>query len=207
MKKAGHWFLSFVSRLLLLLLVIVLLPYCFRLAESVFPDLTGNIESQSAVLMRELQSSSRLETTIVDEEGVIDSKTSVILLGTVGTTTVHYRYHASIGIDLSRVQMKISGKNITFLLPELEVLNDSIEMLKVQKNDFLSHAIDKDVNLLLSEQREKSRAYYLDQNEHSEKAWEDTRKAFENTIAQWITRVGGEKYTITYERLAGENKE
>ncbi len=206
MKRAGRWFLSFLSKLLLLLLIIVLLPYCFRLAESILPDLTGTIESESVVLMRELQSSSRLETTIVDEEGVIDSKTSVVLLGTVGQTTVHYRYRASLGIDLRRVQVKISGKKITFFLPGLEVLSDSIEMLNVQKNDFLSHAIDKDVNVLLSEQREKSRAYYLEQNEHSDQAWVDTQKAFENTIAQWISRVGGEKYTITYEHLAGEEE-
>ncbi len=205
MKKTGQWLLSLLGKALILLLLIVLLPYAFRFSEKIFPDINGEIQTESMVLMRELQASSRLETATVDEEGVIDSKTSVILLGTVGRTTIYYRYKASIGIDLSKVQMKISGKKITFVIPQLEILQDSIEKTDVHQNNFLSHAIDKNIDSLLSEQLSASRKYYLSQNEHSASVWEDTKQAFEETIAKWISTAGNSSYEFEYQK-AGEKE-
>lgn len=205
MKRTGQWLLSLLGKALILLLLIVLLPYAFRFSERIFPDITGDIQTESMVLMRELRASSRLETATVDEEGVIDSKTSVILLGTVGKTTIHYRYRASIGIDLSKVQLKIKGKRITFIIPPLEILQDSIEKTDVHQSNFLSHAIDKDIDTLLDEQLSESRKYYLSQNEHSASVWEDTKQAFENTIAKWISTAGNSSYEFEY--LKADEKE
>ena len=204
MKKAGTWVLNILGKALILILVIVALPYAFRLAENVFPDLTGRIQNQTAVLMRELQGSKRLETAKIIEEGILQSDTDVILLGTVGKTTISYRYEGSMGIDLAKVELKRSGKKLTFLLPAPEMLSDRIEALDVTRNDFLSHAIDKSVEDLMEEQRLKCRAYYLEENEHSEKAWEETKKAFEETIGAWANTFGRENYTFAFERKTSD---
>ena len=69
-----------------------------------------------------MESSKRLEVTTVDEEGTLEAKTSVVLLGTVGSTTIRYRYSASIGIDLAKVEMSADGDSLVFLMPDPEIL-------------------------------------------------------------------------------------
>ena len=103
MKKTGKWALSVFSRALVIILVILLLPYAKDLLRLVVPDVTGEIRTQSRIIEQKLESSQRLEVTSVDEEGVLESNTSVIIFGTVGTTSIRYRYTASIGVDLSKV--------------------------------------------------------------------------------------------------------
>ena len=77
-------------------------------------------------MKQKLESSSRLEVTTVEEEGVLEAKTRVVLLGTVGKTSIRYRYNASVGIDLRRVEVTEEEDAVVFLLPPWEILNDGI---------------------------------------------------------------------------------
>jgi len=158
------------------------------------------VQVESAALMRSLRASQRLETTTVEEEGVLDAKTSVVLLGTVGRTVITYRYRASLGVDLKKVELKRDGKQMTFLIPPLEVLADSIEPLEVTKNDFFSHAIDRSTESLLQEQLMKCREACLQEKEDSETAWENTQKAFRETIGEWLQAFGDASYTFAFEK-------
>jgi len=200
MKKAGKWIAGILGRTIVLVLVIVLLPYAFQAAERLFPELSGRVQVESAALMRSLRASQRLETTTVEEEGVLDAKTSVVLLGTVGRTVITYRYRASLGVDLKKVELKRDGKQMTFLIPPLEVLADSIEPLEVTKNDFFSHAIDRSTESLLQEQLMKCREACLQEKEDSETAWENTQKAFRETIGEWLQAFGDASYTFAFEK-------
>lgn len=194
MKKTGKWFLSVISRVLVILLVIVLLPFAKDFRRMMIPDVTGEIRTQSRIIEQKLESSQRLEVTTIDEEGVLKAETSVIIFGTVGSTTIRYRYTASAGIDLGRVVMTEDSDRIIFVLPAVEILNDGIEALEINKNNLFSKAIEKSVETLLSEQRYKCREQYLNEAQHSSKTREDAEKAFNETVCRWLESFGERHY-------------
>ena len=204
MKKTGKWLLGVITKVIVIILVVLLLPQFGRLF-SLLPDITGEIDMQSSILEQKLESSKRLEVTKVEEEGVFNAKTNVIILGTVGSTTIRYRYTASLGIDLSKVIMTSDSDRIVFLLPAPEVLNDGIEAVEVNKHDFFSKAIDKSVESLLSEQKQKCRNQYLNEKEHTDQTWNDIVKAFDETLCQWLENCGERHYEIEFRRQESES--
>ena len=183
------------------MLVIVLLPHASRFASSVLPDLSDTAVTASATLARNLQQSARLETTLAEEEGVLESSTNALFLGQVQQITVHYTYRASLGIDLSKVQVKLSGNTITLLLPEMEVLSDSLTPEEIRKDDFWYPLTDERLQALLAQEQERCRAYYLEEYAHSDQAWADAIAVLESTVSQWIT-LGNDRFTIEYAPLA-----
>ena len=201
MKRTGRWILSIISKALVLILVILLLPFARQLFQLILPDITGEINTQSRILEQKLESSKRLEVTTVEEEGVLEAKTNVIIFGTVGITTIRYRYTASLGIDLSEVILTPDSDRIVFCLPDPVVLNDGIEALEVDKKDFFSHAIDKSTEALLDEQKQKCRDQYLTVPEHRERIWADTQKAFEETLCRWLDPYGERHYRFEFRRI------
>lgn len=200
MKKTGKWLLSLLTKALVIILVILLLPLARTLIRRIMPDAAGEIRIQSMVLEQKLESSKRLEVTTIDEEGILEAKTNVVILGTVGSTTIRYRYTASVGIDLSKVVMTTDSDRIIFELPDPEVLNDGIEALEINKNNFFSKAIEKSAETLLNEQKLKCREQYITEKQHSERAWEDIRKSFEDTICQWLENFGERHYEFEFVR-------
>ena len=194
MKKTGKWALSVISKVLVVILVILFLPYAKDLWRLIRPDVTGEIKTQSRIIEQKLESSQRLEVTTVDEEGVLESETNVIIFGTVGTTTIRYRYTASIGIDLSKVIMIAESDRILFSLPDPEFINDGIEALEINRRNLFSKAIEKSVETLLSEQRLKCREQYLTDQAHSDRIRLDAEKAFTETVCQWLEGSGERHY-------------
>ena len=163
-------------------------------------NVKGEIRIQSAILKQKMESSKRLEVTKVDEEGTMEAKTSVVLLGTVGTTTIRYRYTASVGIDLSKVVMSEENDSIVFMMPEPEILNDGIEALQINKNNLFSKAIDKSTETLLNEQKLKCREEYISNSKYTDRSWNDTVKAFEETICNWLDQYGERHYQFAFVR-------
>ena len=200
MKKTGKWLLSLLSKALIIILVILLLSLARTLIRRIMPDAAGEIRVQSMILEQKLESSKRLEVTTIDEEGILEAKTNVVILGTVGSTTIRYRYTASVGIDLSKVVMTTDSDRIIFELPDPEILNDGIEALEINKNNFFSKAIEKSAETLLNEQKLKCREQYITEKQHSERAWEDIRKSFEDTICQWLENFGERHYEFEFVR-------
>ena len=196
MKKTGKWAFSVFTKAIVIILVILLLPYAKELYHLIVPNVTGEILTQSRIIEQKLESSQRLEVTKVEEEGMIESKTNVIIFGTVGTTTIKYRYTASIGIDLKNVIMTPDGDRIVFLLPEADVLNDGIEAIEINRHDLFSKAIDKSVETLLAEQREKCRQKFIIEKEHSDTIRNDAIQAFNETICRWLDGYGERHYEI-----------
>ena len=194
MKKTAKWIGSLLSKVLVVILVILLLPFARNVWRFVMPDVTGEITTQSRIIEQKLESSKRLEVTKIDEEGVLEAKTNVVIFGTVGSTTIRYRYTASIGIDLNKVIMTAESDRIVFMLPETEILNDGIEALEINQHNLFSRAIEKSVETLLSEQREKCREQYISNQQHTLKTREDAVTAFRETICQWLEGSGERHY-------------
>ena len=118
MKRAGKWALGVITRAMVIALVIMIVLFAAEPLRDMLRDIKGEIRIQSAILKQKMESSKRLEVTKVDEEGTLEAKTSVVLLGTVGSTTIRYRYTASVGIDLSKVVMSEENDGIVFIIPE-----------------------------------------------------------------------------------------
>lgn len=198
MRKCGKFALSVLSKVLVILLVVVLFPFARDLFGGLFPDLKGEITTQSRVLEQKLESSNRLEVTTVEEEGLLEAKTNVIVFGTVGKTDIRYRYTASIGIDLKRVRLSLEEDRIVFYLPQWEILNDGITALDVKKQNFFSHRIDKSTEQLLEEQRTACGKQFLPGGSHDEKIWADVRRAFEDTVCEWLASFGQRHYQFEF---------
>ncbi len=202
MKHIGRWFAKVLGSALCIVLIFVMLPYASRLAAQWMPDLSGAALTQSATLAREIRSSARLETTTVDEQGVLTSTTTAFLIGVVQSVAISYDYHASVGIDLSKVAMDVSGNTITFYLPEPEVLADSLtpDYTNSTINDTWYTLTDERRQALLEEERLTRRAAVTQEQSSAQAAWENTVAVFENYIAQWL-QLANSRFVCRYEPL------
>lgn len=207
MKKLLHWLGRVAGSAVALVLAIVLLPYASRLTAAVMPDLSGLAVKTCATLSQSMAGSARLETAVVDEEGVMSNELNALFLGSVASLTMRYQYHASVGIDLTRVQMRVSGRRITFLLPPLEVLSDSITPVETVRDDFwYGYGFDdKTCQALLEQERAACRERWLGNPEQSEALWEKTEEAFRNTIAGWLDASAGRSLTFEFLPQDGES--
>ena len=199
-RRKQRWIFRLLKLMVAVFLIVAAL-FSWKPVSNLFHNVTGEIEVQSSVLRKKLESSKRLEVTKVDEEGTLEADTSVIILGKVGSTTIRYRYTASLGIDLEKVIIDTDSDSIIFSIPDPEVLNDGIEALEVKKRDFFSKAIDKSVETLLYEQRIRCREQYLNEKIHSERIWTDTIKAFNDTLGSWLDGYGERHYQFEFVRL------
>lgn len=198
MKKLLQWLSRTVAAALSLVLAAVLLPYASRWASSFLPDLSGAALNTSILLSHQMQESARLETTVVEDEGVLNATTSAMLLGTVQSVTIQYVYRASLGIDLRKVEMRLQGSRITLLVPEVEILSDSLTPVQVVKDDFWYPLTEERRQKLLQDELVGCRERCLAEYAASADAWENTVSALSDTVSAW---VGAGGVTILYERL------
>ena len=205
MKRFGRWLAKVVGTAVVIVLVFVLAPYASRLAQQWLPDLSGAAITESATLAREMRASARLETMTVDEQGVITSSTSAFLIGVVQSVAITYDYHASVGIDLSKVQVAASGNTITFRIPAPEVLSDSLtpDYSKSVINDTWYTLTDVRRQQLLDDEQNARRAAVTADQSSNDAAWANTLNVFENYIAKWIS-LGNSRLEYKFERLTEE---
>ncbi len=200
MKRFWKWIAGVAGTAAVILLVVVLFPYAKDLAGNI----SGKTQINSVALKQKLASSERLETVRIEEEGTISAGTSVIILGEIGRTTMEYFYKTILGLDLSKVDFHISGNQIIFTLPDLEILNDSIEKGRETRNNFISFRVDKDSEELLKEKQQELNYYFLTNPEKLAEEWEKTEKAFTESVGKWVQEAGGNGYTILLERKGSE---
>lgn len=201
MKRFLRWLGRVAAMALTLILIIVLLPYASRLASAVLPDLSGAALNTSVLLSHKLETSARLETNIIEDEGILNSTTEALFIGQVQSVTMKYTYRASVGIDLSKVQMRVRGNTITLLLPDLEILTDSITPDQIEKNDFWYPLTESRRQELLENELLLCRQRCFDQYAASDEAWNNTVSAMENTVSGWLNAAGS-NITVRYERIS-----
>ena len=190
MKKLGRWAAKTLGAALAIVLAVILLPYASRLAQKLLPDLSDRAVTASVTLSQQMQQSARLETLLINEEGVVSSSTDALLIGTVQQVSVHYAYQASIGVDLTKVEVIPRGNTLTLVLPAFEVLTDSITPMTIDREDFWYPLTDDQLGKLLEDERLRCRSAYLDEYALTDAAWEQACQALDSTIAQWLDASG-----------------
>lgn len=193
MKGIVKWAGGILAGALTMVLVIVLTPYVASFAEFLLPDVSGGHIRHAAILSEQMEDSARLETLVVTSEGAVSAEVNALIFGTVSSVNATYTYSGSFGVDLSRVTVQLSGNKLIFILPQPEVLSDSITLGEIVRSGMLDGAVridDKELQALLETERIRCREIYLT-GEHAPALQEATIKAFENTIAAWMTRING----------------
>lgn len=191
MKAFLRWLAKIAGSTITVILVIVLFPYVSRLAEKFLPDESGSAIKASVILAANLQESARLETLKVEEDGVLNYDIRAAFIGSVSNVNISYKYEASFGIDLSKVTMEVSGNTIVFTLPRPEVIQDALTPKEVYHDDFWYKGFTfEDYEKLLESERLARRSAYLS-GEDNTQLWDETVRAFENTIEQWLKNVNG----------------
>lgn len=186
MKKLFRWLGRVLAGALTLVLVIVLLPYGARLASAFLPDLSGAAMNATVLLSHKMASSARLETSSVEDEGLLNSTTSAMFLGQVQSVSIQYVYRASLGINLQDAEITLRGNTITLHLPQLEILSDSITPIQVEKNDFWYPLTEERRQRLLEDELLQCRQRCLEEYAASAEAQANAVAAVEGTVAAWL---------------------
>lgn len=173
-----------------LVLVIIMLPYATKWIGKLLPDGSRNAITVSAVLSRQMEASSRLETAKIEDEGVISSSVDALFIGQVQNVVIQYRYEASMGIDLKKVKMQILGNVLTLELPPVEVLADSLTPINVERNDFWFPLSEERRLKLLEDERLKCRAHYLEENQENRDAFDYSVAAMTEWLDQLLKETG-----------------
>lgn len=198
MKAILRWLAKVIGSALTIVLVIVLFPHISKLAARFMPDESGAAIKASAILSSRMENSARLETFTVEEDGVLNYDIQAALLGSVANINVSYVYSASFGIALNEVTMQVSGDELTFFLPDVIVLQDSLTPKEVYRDDFWYPGFsDTDYENLLEAERVSRRETYLS-GAHREKLWSSAVAAFEQTVSAWLQEIDA-NLTIRYE--------
>lgn len=189
MKSFFRWLGKVIGSALTIILVIVLFPHISKLAARLMPDESGAAIKASAILAQRLESSARLETLKVQEEGVLNYDIQAALIGSVANINASYVYEASFGIDLSKVLLQPSGDQLVFVLPEPELIQDNLTPKEVYRDDFWVPGFsDSDYEKLMENERVARRDIYLN-GEKLEQLKAATIAAFESTIQLWLQDV------------------
>ena len=199
MKKLLRYLARVVATALTIVLIAVLLPYASRWASSILPDLGGAALNTSILLSHQMQQSARLETSTVEDEGVLNASTSAMFLGTVQNVTIRYVYRASLGIDLRKVGIRVENDGIILLLPEVEILSDSLAPVQTVKDDFWYPLTEERRQKLLEGELVKCRERCLTEYAASDEVWQNTVSALSDTVSAWVSTGG---VTIRYERMS-----
>lgn len=189
MKRFFRWLVKVLTSAVTLVLVFVMLPYAVKLAARLMPDESGAAIKASAIIASKLESSARLETLRVEEEGVLDYSVKPAFLPTVAEITAKYKYEASFGVDLSKVTIDITGNHLTFTLPPFELIQDSITPTEIYRDDYWYPWIkDEKYEKLFEDERIARREDYLS-GARSAELWQATTAAFEKTIIAWMQEM------------------
>ena len=195
--------LRLLSAAVIVALSLALLPHATRLVGRLWPD-PARTTRVSEILRHELADSARLEMITVDDTGVLTSTVNAALIGEVQRVTITYDYHASIGIDLERVEAGLEGGVLTLRLPPFEILSDSLTPTQVDRQDFWYPLTEKRRNQLLSEEQASRAEKALADARSSAELRGSTVQRLRQLIASWL---GADSWLITVEILLPEAEE
>ena len=196
-----RFLLRIVSTALIISLVLVFLPRLTRLVGRLWPD-PARTERVSELLSHELKDSARLETLTVDDQGVLTATVQAALIGEVQRVTMDYDYHASVGVDLTKVRLSAEDGILTLYLPPFEILSDSLTPTHVDRQDFWYPLTEKRRAQLIEEEKASRADAILAEVGSSDDVWNRTVGTLSGLIRSWL---GADTWLVTVEIRKEEN--
>ena len=196
-----RFLLRIVSTALIISLVLVFLPRLTRLVGRLWPD-PARTERVSELPSHELKDSARLETLTVDDQGVLTATVQAALIGEVQRVTMDYDYHASDGVDLTKVRLSAEDGVLTLYLPPFEILSDSLTPTHVDRQDFWYPLTEKRRAQLIEEEKASRADAILAEVGSSDDVWNRTVGTLSGLIRSWL---GADTWLVTVEIRKEEN--
>lgn len=125
------------------------------------------------------------------------------------TFWIEYSGTIKLGIDMSKVEMKVKGKNITITLPAAEVLSVDIDQDSYTADSFVANKdgffnknkiTSDDATKAVKDASEDMEAIAMENSALLVNAEDRAQKMIENYINQ-LGELTGNKYQITWQRL------
>ena len=195
--RALRFPLRIVSAGLIIAVALAVLPYVTRLIGRLWPDPSRTTRA-SEILLHELADSARLEMLTVDDTGVLTATVEAALIGEVQRVTIDYTYHASIGIDLEKVEVSSKDGILTLQLPPLEILSDDLTPVSVDRQDFWYPLTEKRRSQLISEERAARAETALADANSSKELLNSAVQRLNQLVSSWL---GADTWLITTEIL------
>ncbi len=191
MKHFLKWLAKIAGTVISVALLIIFFPYISRFAKDLMPDEAGSAIRARAVLETRLSDSARLETLLVEEDGLLEYDIKAAFIGSVAKITVSYTYKGSFGIDLQKVAVQMEDDHtLLCTLPLPELLQDDLITKEMFADDFWYPGFTKDdYNRLLTDEQHQCREKYLNGDQYDE-LLRRSQVAFEKTVTSWLTEAG-----------------
>ncbi len=205
LPRPVRWLVRCASLALVITLVGVFYPALSGWLRGWLFDGAVNATLLSSTMTHQLTAVSRLESTTVHEEGQVTATVEAALFGEVQRVTIQYDYDAVIGIDLKKVSVSSEENRVTFRLPEVEILSDSLTPTFVDRQDFWYPLTEKRRMALLEGETERRRAACLEEAAASSKVWENTCEALRQLVGQ-LEEVDSRGVVLQFERQETEKE-
>ena len=191
MKHLLKWLAKIAGTVMTVAFLIILSPHISRMTSKLMPDESASAIRARTVLETRLQDSSRLETLLVEEDGLLEYDIKAAFIGSVAKITVSYTYKGSWGIDLQKVTVQMADDGtLLCILPNPELLQDDLVAKEMYADDFWYPGFTKDdYNRLLSDEQLLCRQKYLI-GEHYAELLRRSQSAFEKTVSAWLADAG-----------------
>lgn len=184
MKRFVKYILRIVALALALVLAFAAYPYVRNFVVRTLGDIDYDRSAQ--VITHEMEKLGELTALRLSDTGVMDAKVDALLVGTVASVRVEYRYDIGFGVDLTAAVVTGGEEGITVALPPVKMLYDSFEVTNSPEiRDFFALVTEKKYQEMLSEQALSCREKYVDDADTAHEAWEAACDALRALFKQW----------------------
>lgn len=198
MKGFVKWILRVLAISLAVILAVVMIPYIKPLIANLLNK--TNYSEVAEILSHEMTETGKLTAVEYCDQGEMTSKTDALIIGTVQSVTVPYRYDIALGLDLSRVEVETESDSLIIYLPPIELISDKLTVTGDAKiNDFLFPLTNQRYQDMLDAHALSCRETYMNNQPLLDEAWTSAAKTLKELFSKWIE--GSDSLNIRFEKL------
>lgn len=198
MKGFFKWILRVLTISLVVILAVVMIPYVKPLIANLLNK--TNYSQVAEILSHEMMETGKLTAVEYCDQGEMTSKTDALIIGTVQSVSVPYRYDIALGLDLSRVEVETEPDSLIIYLPSIELISDKLTVTGDAKvNDFLFPLTNKRYQDMLDAYALSCREAYMNNQTLLDEAWTSAAKTLKELFSKWIEESNN--LNIRFEKL------
>ena len=198
MKGFFKWILRVLTISLVVILAVVMIPYVKPLIANLLNK--TNYSQVAEILSHEMMETGKLTAVEYCDQGEMTSKTDALIIGTVQSVSVPYRYDIALGLDLSRVEVETEPDSLIIYLPSIELISDKLTVTGEAKvNDFLFPLTNKRYQDMLDAYALSCREAYMNNQTLLDEAWTSAAKTLKELFSKWIEESNN--LNIRFEKL------
>lgn len=188
---------KFIKRLVLLAFLGAILYVAIRyypIVSKLFAGEKLNFRDiRSSVELRDI---GRLNSLQLTQSGTFENDTKAIFNITANSIWVDYEFRGLYGIDLTEAYVRTDDKSINVYLPQAELTDHSIKILKVSRKDFLKPITPEDLVRIVAEFKKQLYEQYRTDEANLQKARENAFDIAKNIIKGYLGNSDGYSFHL-----------